>query len=178
MNEFGRMKTMHFDWPHDFKVSRASMEAPETLTLSPQMLYVRQPNEPTYLPPRPQPKPLFTESPPSFSNQVSSDSRRRKSTSPTSSSPKRRKSESPISSPAASQQSTPEPSMREKMSQMSAAPFASSGFEDFFSTTFGLGTIVEDGCCGECLACGYRYLSVEQLADHQRISHGLADVIC
>lgn len=30
---------------------------------------------------------------------------------------------------------------------------------------------------GECLACGYRYGSVEQLADHQRIDHGLADVI-
>ncbi|CZT19353.1 uncharacterized protein RCC_05201 [Ramularia collo-cygni] len=30
---------------------------------------------------------------------------------------------------------------------------------------------------GECLACGYRYGSVEELADHQRIDHGLADVI-
>ncbi|KXT18752.1 hypothetical protein AC579_2711 [Pseudocercospora musae] len=103
-----------------------------------------------------------------------SQSRRRKSVSSTSSAPKRRKSESPASSPGGSVGS-PEPSIGEQISQMSAAPFAS-GLEDIFSTPFGLETVVEDGC-KECLACGYRYLSLEQLADHQRIHHSLAEVI-
>lgn len=33
------------------------------------------------------------------------------------------------------------------------------------------------GAEDECLACGYRYGSFEELADHQRINHGLAEVI-
>lgn len=33
------------------------------------------------------------------------------------------------------------------------------------------------GADDECLACGYRYSSFEELADHQRINHGLAEVI-
>lgn len=33
------------------------------------------------------------------------------------------------------------------------------------------------GADDECLACGYRYNSFEELADHQRINHGLAEVI-
>ena len=30
---------------------------------------------------------------------------------------------------------------------------------------------------GECLGCGYQYGSVEELAEHQRLDHGLAEVI-
>ncbi|KAF2217611.1 hypothetical protein CERZMDRAFT_80324 [Cercospora zeae-maydis SCOH1-5] len=50
------------------------------------------------------------------------------------------------------------------LSEMSAAPFCSS-----LTGIFGLTT--------ECLACGYRYDSVHELADHQRMVHGMADVI-
>ncbi|KAM3420134.1 hypothetical protein BST61_g3435 [Cercospora zeina] len=50
------------------------------------------------------------------------------------------------------------------LSEMSAAPFCSS-----LTGIFGLTT--------ECLACGYRYVSVHELADHQRMVHGMADVI-
>lgn len=78
-------------------------------------------------------------------------------------------------SPADSKESTPESpasSAGEQISQMSAAPFSGASF---FSA---LGLIPEAGSgCGECLACGYKYTAVEELADHQRVNHGLAEVI-
>ncbi|KAL9527764.1 hypothetical protein SMMN14_08878 [Sphaerulina musiva] len=64
--------------------------------------------------------------------------------------------------------SIPSPSSRqeqfEKIHNMSSAPFCSS-----FSGIFGLTT--------ECLACGFRYDGVHDLAEHQRMVHGVADVI-
>lgn len=51
----------------------------------------------------------------------------------------------------------------------SPAPSTGDHWAQAMSSMFG----AED----ECLACGYRYNSVEELADHQRINHGLAEVI-
>ncbi|KXS93579.1 hypothetical protein AC578_990 [Pseudocercospora eumusae] len=174
MNESSGTGRFVFDWSFDLSSVQTPTAAPQQLTLSPHMLLAQQhPTDFAFSQPSIDFKPAMRTVAPSITT-GSSRSRRRKSVSSTSSAPKRRKSESPASSPGASVGS-PEPSIGEQISQKSAAPFAS-GVEDIFSTPFGLEPVVEDGC-KECLACGYRYLSVEQLADHQRIYHGLAEVI-
>lgn len=59
-------------------------------------------------------------------------------------------------------------------SESKGTPDSSSSMDDQFSHWDLSFASMADG---ECLACGYRYDSVEELADHQRIDHGLADVI-
>lgn len=53
------------------------------------------------------------------------------------------------------------------------SPASSTSSDEFSHWDMSFASIAD----GECLACGYRYDSVEQLADHQRSEHGLADVI-
>ncbi|KAF7195238.1 hypothetical protein HII31_03444, partial [Pseudocercospora fuligena] len=165
MNEFSDMRSFAFDWPYDLSSAQTPTATPQQLTLSPQMLFVQHPTEFAFSQQSIDSKPALRPVAPSITT-GSSQSRRRKSVSSTSSAPKRRKSESPASSPGGSVGS-PEPSIGEQISQMSAAPFAS-GLEDIFSTPFGLETVVEDGR-KECLACGYRYLPPE---DTSRIGRG------
>ncbi|KAK4629225.1 hypothetical protein CLAFUW4_07641 [Fulvia fulva] len=51
------------------------------------------------------------------------------------------------------------------------SPVSSTSTDHWQSFFFDLGSN------GECLACGYRYSSVDELAYHQRFEHGLADII-
>ena len=94
------------------------------------------------------------------STSKSSTTRRRESASPASFSMESKGS--PASSSGESSSSIS--SHVSDISEMSAAPFCSS-----FSGIFGLTT--------ECFACSFRYDSVHELAEHQRMVHGVADVI-
>ncbi|EME79192.1 uncharacterized protein MYCFIDRAFT_177836 [Pseudocercospora fijiensis CIRAD86] len=165
MNEFSAMRNFGSDCMYDLGGAKTPTAAPQHLTLSPHMLFVQNPTDFTFSQQSIDFKPASRPGASSIAAE-SSQSRRRKSVSSASSAPKRRKSESPASSPGGSV-GTPEPSIGDQISQMSAAPFAS-GFEDIFSTPFGLETVVEDGC-GECLACGYRYLGY--IMDWQKSSY-------
>lgn len=82
--------------------------------------------------------------------------------------------EIPIAPPARSRQSSSTSTASKSTTgspQSQSSPASSTGdhWAQAMSSMFG----AED----ECLACGYRYGSVEELADHQRIDHGLAEVI-
>ncbi|EME38431.1 hypothetical protein DOTSEDRAFT_57521 [Dothistroma septosporum NZE10] len=64
---------------------------------------------------------------------------------------------------------TPETVQESPSSAESPAAATSTDHWQTFSFDFGAN--------GECLACGYQYSSVDELADHQRFDHGLAEVI-
>ena len=151
---------------------RQSDQHQQTLTLSPQLLFLNQPVTSSLTQTRQlhDGKPMQWEDP-------SYEQFRRESVasnvSMRSSVPRRHDSESPASflseskgSPASSSgdSNSSVSSHISDISEMSGAPFCSS-----FAGIFGLTT--------ECLACGYRYDSVHELADHQRMVHGMADVV-
>lgn len=159
--------------PQRMKEFRKAPEPSHNLTLAPQMLFLQQPADSKFT----QPHQYLDMKPPTRWENVPFDPVRRSSVASSTSSAFRSVwdySESPVASPreskgspassATSYSCSQSEDPRPDISQMSAAPFCSS-----FSGIFGLTT--------ECLACGYRYDTVDQLADHQRIDHGLADVI-
>lgn len=145
----------------------------QTLTLSPQLLFLSQPSTSGIVQ---QSKPQDTK--PVRWEHSSYDQMRRQSVasnvSSRSSMSRRQDSGSPPNfsidsrgSPASSSGESASSSVSSHiadLNEMSAAPFCSS-----LTGIFGLTT--------ECLACGYRYDSVHELADHQRMVHGMADVI-